>query len=207
MTSKWIRFAPVVFGLVAGGCDAMAGGGAGEDAAATDSAALAPALESITAEDVLAHVNVLADDSMEGRAPGSAGEEKTVRYLEDRFRALGLQPGNPDGSYMQAVPLVGITTETDASVSVGGEPVTLSFPESFVAVTRRVVPEIHIADSDIVFVGYGVVAPEYRWDDFADVDVAGKTIVMLVNDPPIPDAADTTRLDSTMFNGDAMTYY
>ena len=203
MISKtmWLAAACV---FVLGGCDTT-GDGAGT--ATRDDEVISPALESITADDLTAHIDVLAADSLEGRAPGSAGEEKTVAYLEAQFRALGLEPGNPDGTFVQDVPLVGITTDAQATMLVDGEPISLAFPESFVGVTRRVVPEIHIADSDVVFVGYGVVAPEYGWDDFKDVDVAGKTIVMLVNDPAIPDPSNAEQLDTTMFRGDAMTYY
>jgi Zn-dependent M28 family amino/carboxypeptidase len=204
--NAWTRrvgAAGVVLAVVA--CDL--GGTGGDPAATIEDAVPEAALASVTAEDLLRHTAALSADSMEGRGPGTAGEEKTVRYLESQFRALGLAPGNPDGTYVQDVPLVGITTETSASTRIGGTTQPFTFPDDFVGVSRRTVPEIHIADSDIVFVGYGVVAPEYDWNDFKDVDVAGKTIVMLINDPAIRDAADTTMLDDALFNGNAMTYY
>jgi hypothetical protein len=190
---------------------AMAAGCAAQDDGASDGAvtteAMAPALESITAADLLRRTEVLAHDSMEGRAPGGAGEERTVRYLESEFRALGLEPGNPDGSYVQNVPLVGLTSDVEAQVTIDGRAVRLEGPRDFIASTRRVAPEVSVAGSELVFVGYGVVAPEYGWDDYKGVDVTGKTIVMLVNDPPIPAAGDSSRLDDDMFRGRAMTYY
>jgi Zn-dependent M28 family amino/carboxypeptidase len=168
---------------------------------------LQPALSSITADDLMRHIAALADDSMEGRAPGTAGEERTVRYLEAELRRMGLQPGNPDGTYIQRVPLVGITPRVSATLHMDGQDVALEGTRDFIASSRRVTPEVSVANSDLVFVGYGVVAPEYDWDDYKDVDVTGKTIVMLVNDPAIPDPNDPAQLDSTMFRGRAMTYY
>jgi Zn-dependent M28 family amino/carboxypeptidase len=166
------------------------------------------ALETLSSEDLLRRIQVLASDELEGRAPGTLGEELTVEYLSEEFAAVGLQPGNPDGTYIQNVPLIGFTPEVNtASFTVAGEVVELDGPADYLAITRRVVPEIDIRDSDLVFVGYGVVAPEYGWDDYKGVDVAGKTIVMLVNDPPIPHPDNPEEFDPSMFNGSAMTYY
>lgn len=170
--------------------------------AATHSAA-----ETITAEDLLAHIDTLASDAFEGRAPGTPGETKTVAYLTEQFRRIGLAPGNPDGTYVQDVPLVGFTTRPAGSFSVNGRTISLTPGEDFVAVSRRMQPEVDVEGSELVFVGYGVVAPEYGWDDYKDVDVRGKTIVMLVNDPPVADPNDPSRLDTSMFKGQAMTYY
>jgi Zn-dependent M28 family amino/carboxypeptidase len=169
--------------------------------------AMQPALASITDADLMRRIEVLAHDSMEGRAPGGAGEERTVRFLESEFRAMGLAPGNPDGTYVQNVPLVGLTSEVTGTLTIGGRAIELEGPRDFIASTRRVTPEVTVTNSDVVFVGYGVVAPEYGWDDYKDVDVTGKTIVMLVNDPALRAAGDTTQLDTTMFRGNAMTYY
>jgi Zn-dependent M28 family amino/carboxypeptidase len=168
---------------------------------------MAPALESINADDLLRRTEVLAHDSMEGRAPGGVGEERTVRYLETEMRRMGLGPGNPDGTYMQDVPLVGLTSDVTGRLTIAGTTIELQGPRDFIAETRRVTPEVSVESSDLVFVGYGVVAPEYGWDDYKDVDVTGKTIVMLVNDPAIPSAGDSTQLDDEMFRGRAMTYY
>lgn len=169
--------------------------------------AMAPALESITTADLLHRTEVLAHDSMEGRAPGGAGEERTVRFLESEFRAMGLAPGNPDGTYVQMVPLVGLTADVEGSLTIDGRTIPLQGPRDFIAETRRVAPDVSVENSDLVFVGYGVVAPEYGWDDYKDVDVTGKTIVMLVNDPAVPLAGDSSQLDENMFRGRAMTYY
>jgi Zn-dependent M28 family amino/carboxypeptidase len=165
------------------------------------------ALQSITAEDLLARTQALSADTFEGRAPGTPGEERTVAYLIDQFRGMGLQPGNPDGSYVQTVDLVGLTATPTASFRAGGRTLALRPLDDYVAITRRTVPEVNVQGSDLVFVGYGVVAPEYQWDDYKGVDVRGKTVVMLINDPAVPDPADSTRLDPAVFRGDAMTYY
>ena len=166
-----------------------------------------PALVSINSDEILTRIKALSDDSMEGRSPGTVGEDRTVRYLTEQFKAMGLAPGNPDGTYVQDVPLAGITSRVTGSFDVGGKPVALEFPTNFVAVSRRGVPSARVNASDVVFVGYGVVAPEYNWDDYKGLDVRGKTIIMLVNDPAVKLAGDTSKLDSTMFRGEAMTYY
>ncbi len=176
---------------------------------ATDLPALPPkpASDSINAADLLKHIKVLASDEFEGRAPGSKGEELTVKYLAEQFKALGLKPGNPNGTYTQDVPLAGITSAPTASFTVGGKKIDLKFPDDYVASSARLQSIVQAENSDIVFVGYGVVAPEYGWDDYKDVDVRGKTILMLINDPAIPDPADPTKLDPRTFKGRAMTYY
>jgi Zn-dependent M28 family amino/carboxypeptidase len=168
---------------------------------------LQPALEAITPDGLLAHIKILASDEFEGRAPGTKGEELSVKYISDQFKQIGLKPGNPDGSYVQEVPLAGIKSEPRMSFTVGDRTVELKYPDDFVASSARVQPEIKINNSDVVFVGYGIVAPEYGWDDYKDVDVRGKTILMLINDPPIPDPKDPSKLDDKMFKGKAMIYY
>ena len=154
------------------------------------------------------HIRTLASDEFEGRAPGTKGEQLTVGYITDEFQRMGLKPGSPDGTYVQPVPLVG-TTATDVSVAyrVGEKRIDLAFPGEAVVWTKRFVPEINVSESELVFVGYGVVAPEYGWDDFKGVDVRGKTIVILINDPPVPDPSDPLKLDDKVFKGPAMTYY
>ncbi len=165
------------------------------------------AADAITAADLLKHIKVLASDEFEGRAPGSKGEELSVKYIYEQFKALGLQPGNPNGTYIQEVPLAGITTAPKASFTVGDKKTELKFPDDYVASSARLQTQITVENTDVVFVGYGVVAPEYGWDDYKGVDVRGKTILMLINDPAIPDPADPTKLDPKMFKGSAMTYY
>jgi Zn-dependent M28 family amino/carboxypeptidase len=170
-------------------------------------AELKPGLESISSETILEHTKVLSSDEYEGRGPGTKGEELTVKYLTEQFQKLGLKPGNPDGTYVQKVPLAGFTGQPTVSFVAGAKTIDLTFPKDYVAISRRFVPESKVENSDIVFVGYGVVAPEYGWDDYKDVDVRGKTIVMLINDPAVPDATDPSKLDEKMFKGKAMTYY
>jgi Zn-dependent M28 family amino/carboxypeptidase len=168
---------------------------------------LREALASITTNDLTRHVKALASDEFEGRAPASRGEKITVKYLVDQFRAFGLEPGNPDGSFIQKVPLMGVTAEIDASVTVKGERQELAQPADYVFSCLRFDREIAFTNSELLFVGYGVIAPEYGWDDFKDQDVRGKTLVFLINDPPIPDPTDAAKLDERMFKGRAMTYY
>jgi Zn-dependent M28 family amino/carboxypeptidase len=170
-------------------------------------APLKPALDSLQSDDLLRHIRTLSSDEFEGRGPGTRGEDLTVRYLVDQFQKLGLKPGNPDGSFIQKVPLMGITSESTVSLQTGGKKVELALPGDGIATSLRFEPEVKVTDSDVVFVGYGIVAPEYGWDDYKGVDVRGKTIVMLVNDPPIPDPAEPSKLDEKMFKGKAMTYY
>jgi len=160
-----------------------------------------PALAHFSEESLLRRIEVLSHDSMEGRAPGTRGEERTVRYLESEFRAMGLAPGNPDGTYIQHVPLVSITPQVRASLEINGQTVQLQGVRDYIASSRHVAPQVSVQNSDLVFVGYGIVAPEYDWDDYKDVDVTGKTIVMLVNDPGY------ATQDDALFRGNAMTYY
>src|SRR5688572_20798945 len=171
-------------------------GSAPGDAPAVPSEALA-VLDTAT---LMQHIRALSDDSMLGRAPGSLGEERTVAYLEGQFRAMGLLPGNPDGSYIQQVPLVAVTADPAMTLSIGGKATRrLRYRDDFVAWTRHVVPQVAVNGAELVFVGYGVEAPEYSWDDFKGQDLSGKVLVMLVNDPQLP--------DTTQFRGKAMTYY
>ncbi len=165
------------------------------------------AAETMTADEMMAHIKVLSSDQYEGRAPGTAGEDLTVAYLTEQFSRLGLKPGNPDGTYRQQATFIGITSKSKASLTAGGKVMNLAFPGDYVAVSRRLSPEIKVESSDVVFVGYGVVAPEYGWDDYKGVDVKGKTIIMLINDPAVPDPNDPGKLDDTLFRGRAMTYY
>jgi Zn-dependent M28 family amino/carboxypeptidase len=169
---------------------------------------LKPALDAIGGDELLGHIKVLASDAFEGRAPGTPGETKSVDYLTGQFKKLGLKPGNPDGTYIQEVPLVGFqATAVAGSIAFGGKTIDLKFPSEWVAVSRRQAERVEVVNSDVVFVGYGVVAPEYGWDDYKGVDVRGKTIVMLINDPAVPDPSDPSKLDPNVFKGRAMTYY
>ncbi|EJF10320.1 MULTISPECIES: M28 family metallopeptidase [Pontibacter] len=197
--------------LVTFGCNENAREVADSDgertAVAGDTTGLLAAQQSINANDLLQHIRVLASDEFEGRSPGTPGEDSTVNYLTREFKKLGLQPGNPDGSFAQNVPMFGFTAQPQANFTAGGKTINLSFPDDYVAVSRRFVQDVNVKNSDLVFVGYGIVAPEYGWDDYKGVDVKGKTIVMLINDPPIPSPNNPEQLDSTMFGGKGMTYY
>ena len=166
------------------------------------------ALQVITPDGVMSHIKVLSSDRYEGRGPGTPGEDLTINYIADQFKAVGLAPGNTDGTYFQKVPVVGISTQQDAvmKVNASGKEMNLRSREDFVARTVRVVEKTGF-DADMVFVGYGVVAPEYGWDDYKGMDVRGKVLLMLVNDPAVPDPKNQARLDEKMFKGRAMTYY
>src|SRR5205809_1025035 len=165
-------------------------------------------LPDVDTKAVLEHVKVLSSDEYEGRAPGSKGETLSVAYLVDQFKKIGLKPGNTDGTYVQKVPLVGITPAPAPLVfAKGTQQITLKWKDDVVAWTKHVADAASIDKSDLVFVGYGVVAPEFNWDDYKGVDVKGKTIVMLVNDPPVSDPANPGQLDPKVFGGKAMTYY
>ncbi|HET7234132.1 MAG TPA: M20/M25/M40 family metallo-hydrolase [Longimicrobium sp.] len=168
---------------------------------------LAAAEQQITAPRLLEHMRVLASDRFAGRGPGTRGEDSTVAYLSEQFRRMGLRPGNPDGTYVQDVPLVGTTSQVAASVAVRGQAKELRSPDEIVAWSARPDSLVRVDASEVVFVGYGVVAPEFGWDDYKGVDLRGKTVVMLVGDPPVPDPRDPGRLDPRTFRGDAMTYY
>ena len=168
---------------------------------------LQPALEAITPDGLLAHIKILASDQFEGRAPGTTGEELSVKYITDQFKQTGSKPGSPDGTYIQEVPLAGIKSEPTMSFAIGAKITKLKYPDDFIASSARLQPEIKIDKSNLVFVGYGIVAPEYGWDDYKDVDARGKTLLMLIGDPPIPDPKDPSKLDEKMFKGKAMAYY
>ena len=166
---------------------------------------VALAKEAISSANILADTKVLASDEFEGRAPGSPGEGKTIAFLIERFKSLGLAPGNPDGTYVQNVPLVGITSTPTLSFVRDGVTIPMENINEFVGPSSRLTPHVEAKDSDVVFVGYGIVAPEFGWDDYKGVDVKGKTVVMLINDPPVTGADGA--LDPKVFGGKAMTYY
>ena len=158
---------------------------------------------------ILDTVKKISADKFQGRMPGTVGEDMTVGWLEMKFKEVGLKPGNPDGTYIQKVPLVGITgvESRPLTFAKGAQTLGLKWRDEVVAWSKHVAPSASIADSDVVFAGYGSVAPEFNWNDFKDVDVKGKTIVVLVNDPPVPDPANASQLDPKTFGGKAMTYY
>lgn len=145
----------------------------------------------------------IASDDMQGRAPATKGEENTVQYLEQQFSRLGLTPYSAD-SYRQSVPVVQIDPVKVSALTLtdnSGANTTLSYKTDMMAWSTRMLQQIDVTDSQVVFVGYGIVAPEYNWNDYAGLDVTGKTVVMLVNDPGY------ATQDPTLFTGNAMTYY
>ncbi|KQN71027.1 M28 family peptidase [Sphingomonas sp. Leaf62] len=169
--------------------------------AASALAQTAPAPISI--ETVKEATRVLSSDAFEGRAPGTPGEEKTLAYLAQQFAKAGLKPGNK-GSWFQDVPLVEITSRNVAPLTFtgAGSPIALNYGPDMVVGTYRVTPKSTVANSDVVFVGYGINAPEKGWNDYAGTDVRGKTVLILINDP---DYASQTL--NGPFGGKAMTYY
>jgi Zn-dependent M28 family amino/carboxypeptidase len=165
--------------------------------------ALAQTVPAISTETLKAVTQELASDAYEGRAPTTAGEEKTIRYLIQRFTRAGLKPGNK-GQWTQDVPMVEITAQDvrPFTFSGGKTPVTMAYRTDMVAGTYRVTPSVEVKGSPVVFVGYGITAPEKGWDDYAGIDVRGKTVVILVNDP------DWQTLGKEgPFEGRAMTWY
>ncbi len=157
----------------------------------------------ITLGDFKQELKTLSSDAFAGREPGTPGGQRTVDYLVERFKAMGLEPGH-HGKWMQEVPAVMVARtneEAALEVAVNGQQLSFDFPSDYVAVTLQQKPTVELQDSSIVFVGYGVDAPERNWNDFAGIDVSGKTVVMLVNDP------GWGNHDPKLFDGPAMTYY
>ena len=152
--------------------------------------------------DFAEHVRQLASDEFGGRAPGTPGEEKTIEYIKAQFARIGLQPGN-GSDWFQTVPMVETTADesTVLNLTVAGTPQVLKFGSDMVIGTRTGQAQVNIKDSPLVFVGYGVDAPEHDWNDYAGIDVKGKTVVMLVNDPGFHAG------DAKLFDGKRMTYY
>jgi Zn-dependent M28 family amino/carboxypeptidase len=188
-------------------CQAALAAGSLVLAAAPLDVSIDRAASAITGPALLSHIRVLASDEYGGRAPGTVGEQKSVAYLTAQCRALGLKPGNPDGTFIQKVALWGIRSEGTLSVTVKGNPIALASRQDYLASSQQPVPAVAIQDSALVFAGYGVVAPEFHWDDYKGIDVKGKTVVLLSGDPPVPDPNDPSKLDEKMFLGAALSYY
>ncbi|TCV91183.1 Zn-dependent M28 family amino/carboxypeptidase [Luteibacter rhizovicinus] len=158
----------------------------------------------ITADDFAAHLRTISSDEYEGRKPGTLGERLTTHYLVEEFKRLGLMPGNK-GDWFQAVPVVSTALQGQdtlkLNVAEGGTNEAFVFGSEMVVGTLQAKPEVELKDSDVVFVGYGVDAPEANWNDFDGIDVKGKTVVILVNDP------GWNGSDASLFKGREMTYY
>ncbi|WPV67758.1 M28 family metallopeptidase [Chitinophaga sp. LS1] len=158
------------------------------------------AIKSIDSASIARDITVLSSDVFQGRKPFTIGEDKTIKYLEDRFREIGLQPGNGD-SFFQEVPMVEIISKPSGPLVFKGKSgsVTLPYLDEYVIATRRVKEKVNVDNSELVFAGFGIDAPEYKWNDYEGLDVKGKTVVVMVNDPGF--------YDSTLFKGKTMTYY
>ena len=156
------------------------------------------AYQSINAEQLAEHIKVLASDEFGGRAPSSKGEELTLAYLTEQFKALGFEPGNGD-SFLQEVPLVSLEADSNMVLSIGGK--DYQYKKDMVMGSSRISAKQSIKDAELGFVGYVVNAAEYNWNDYEGLDVKGKTVVMLVNDPGF------ATKNPDLFTGDAMTYY
>jgi len=199
---------PAAAGLLLAGCQGKSSAsetvsaGKPTEAAPTDTASVAAPADGITPALIGRHIKVLAADEYQGRRPFTAGEEKATAYLAAEFKKLGLQPG-ANGSYFQPVPLVEIAGKPDsvATASGNGKTLALKYRTDFMFLTEQEKATVAIKNSPLVFAGYGVVAPEYKWDDYAGLDVKGKTVVVLINDP------GNAGNDTTLFQGKAMTYY
>ena len=160
--------------------------------------------DAITGEDLAWRIQTLASDEFEGRAPSTPGGIAASQWIADEMASAGLEPGGEDGTYFQRVPLVEGTMNIEASsfdISINGEPMGLTYLDDVVYGSRRIQPVGIIENSDMVFVGYGIIAPEYDWNDYEGLDVEGRTVVMLINDPGFASG------DPDLFNGNAMTYY
>jgi Zn-dependent M28 family amino/carboxypeptidase len=182
---------------------------AGTRASASSAAPVAPTEEGhfsagITAADFAARLRRISSDEFDGRRPGSAGEHATTTWLQAQFEQIGLAPGNA-GHWLQAVPMVE-TSVIDADavelrVTAGGSEQRYAYRDDMIVGALAADPRVDIADSDIVFAGYGVDAPDYGWNDYAGIDVRGKTVIVLANDP------GWGNRDETLFKGRALTYY
>jgi Zn-dependent M28 family amino/carboxypeptidase len=173
------------------------------DAPASETPGLTTSPE-IAAADIRARVKELSDDKYEGRGPGTPSGEASAQWIADEYKRIGLEPA-VDGSYFQTVEMVAQTVQNDSSklsVSANGKAIDFQLgPDAVIGTKRQDQTTVSFENSDMVFVGYGVVAPEANWNDYAGIDARGKTVVMFVNDPGF------ITNDDTLFNGQAMTYY
>jgi Zn-dependent M28 family amino/carboxypeptidase len=197
---KSYRFAALAWGMAAG---LMSVAWAAQDPATQlgFSKDVAAAMHGIDAERIRAHVRFLADDLLEGRGTGARGGDIAALYIATQFALDGLKPAGDNGTYLQEVDLTGVQTLPGTTASLKpahGAPIDLNFAEDYVTGNQTQTESVDV-DAPIVFVGYGIEAPEYGWDDFKDVDVKGKVILVFVNEPP--------STDPKFFNGEALTYY
>lgn len=164
-------------------------------------------LSLVTTENLFRHVERLASDEFEGRFPGTRGEELSVKYLVENFRKTGAVAGNPNGTFLQNVPLVGFTSKPSIGLSVSGKSIPFAFQDDFVHDYPRLSPNVDVRGTDVVFAGYGITAPQYGWDDYKDVEVRGKLLLVLSGEPSRASSADGKTLDADFFKGEVRTYY
>jgi Zn-dependent M28 family amino/carboxypeptidase len=170
-------------------------------------ASLQHGLDVIDGRNLLSHVKVLASDEFEGRAPGTRGEDLTVKYLTEQFKAAGAAPGNPNGTYIQRVPLVGYRTTPKIEVEVNGNSIPFAFYEDFVHDYPRLTPQVSVNSAKIVFAGFGITAPQYGWNDYKNIDVKNKLVIVLSGEPSRSIKGNQDKLDSEFFKGSFRTYY
>jgi Zn-dependent M28 family amino/carboxypeptidase len=159
------------------------------------------ALQSITTSTLMSHIRFLSHDLLEGRAPGTRGDELARTYIASQMELIGLKPGGPDGSYFQSVPILSMTPDPSVTLTVrkGNNALTFNYRKDFVAVAGLQQPVVTIDNAEIVFVGYGIVAPEQGWDDYKGLDIRGKVLLMMNNDP--------SSNDPSFFGGKSRLYY
>lgn len=165
------------------------------------------AADTITPANLLRHIRELSSDAYAGRLPGTPGETKSVAWLIAQAKEIGLAPGTPSGTWIQSVPLVGTRSRGTLSFSSNGKTLSAIAGQDFVVWSNQPESHIEVTSSSLVFVGYGVVAPEYDWDDYAGVDIAGKTVVVLTGDPPVADPDNPGKLHPKRFLGEALTVH
>jgi Zn-dependent M28 family amino/carboxypeptidase len=158
------------------------------------------ALAQVTDSSLRSHIRFLASDLLEGRGPGSRGDELAQQYIATQFESMGLLAAAPQGGWFQSVPLVGVLSQAPKTLTFGreGQQLELKYLDDFIVTSGRPVPRVEVQDAEVVFVGYGIVAPEYDWDDFKGMDLRGKILLMMNNDP----ASDPQR-----FGGSTRLYY
>jgi Zn-dependent M28 family amino/carboxypeptidase len=163
---------------------------------------ITPAIQSINTQELKSEISVLASDEFGGRAPATEGEQKTIDYLAAQFEKIGLKPAN-NGSWFQEVSMIKITADKNIAFTAGNqkEKISLRSPEDFIGGTPLTNELTEVDSSDMIFVGYGINAPEYNWNDYRNIDVKGKTVIVMVNDPGYATG------DTALFQGKIMTYY
>lgn len=180
---------------------------AGQQQETKTSDALRVGIDTIKGSKILDHVKKLASDEFEGRAPGTRGEDLTVNYLIEQFAKTGAKPGNPNGTFIQNVPLVGYRTTPKISISANGNAVPFEYLGDFVHDYPELIPRVEVENAEVVFAGYGITAPQFRWDDYKDVDVKGKLVLVLSGEPSRLVNGDEKNLDPTFFKGVVRTNY